>query len=162
MDRGLRWVEFVDLSPAQLAEAGVDQVRVVENRTGITLRYFMGRPLASAMAPYEKVRGEISVTCFEAGLRIPEEIERVEPSDLSGGMRTVFEAAADLYKGRILAVVFFRDGGVRLGLTFAAECPAGARTILVNLEKVAREVAAGLSVAALRTGLDFLDPGGAP
>lgn len=86
----------------------------------------------------------------------------MEPVIQSGVWKDGPVAVSTIHFGQAaarLAVVFFRDRLARMGLTFAAECPAGVRTILVNLESVAREVGAGLSVPALRTGLDFLEPG---
>ncbi len=153
LDEGHRWVEFLELSPADLSTAEVDQVRIVDNSTGLNVRLLLGSPPSRTHHPYEKVRGGSAVSGFDGDTDLPAELERLDYAHLTVEMRTVVKVAVEVYRKQLRAVVCFKDHGERMALTFAAATSSGAATLLLNLEDLGREVANGLSEAALRAGL---------
>lgn len=82
--------------------------------------------------------------------------ERIDVRDLTETMQAIIRTAVEVHDSWMRLLVCFRDGGPRLLLTFAANVPSAATSILLNLESIEREVRAGLTMDNLKRAIDVI------
>lgn len=148
--------EFVEVSGQDLAAAGVDWMALVDNDAGYPVHILNGRPHAARAVPYREVGLSSPVIAVKGGVELPHGIARLCYRDLKPEMRLIFDTAIELYGEWLLSAVCFLDRTARLMLTFRADIPEGALTLMVDLDAIAREISKGLNLEAVKQTLNVL------
>jgi hypothetical protein len=148
--------EFIALTAADLQRASVDSVTLLDRDLNCVLRLLTGHPVATMAAPYADMRSAVSVTAVMTAVDLPRSYARLDVRDLTETMQAIVRTAVEVYESWLRLLVCFRDGGPRLLLTFAANVPSTATSVLLNLESIEREVHAGLTLDTLKRAVDVI------
>jgi hypothetical protein len=148
--------EFIDLTAVDLERAGLDSVTLLDRDLNCVLHLLTGHSLATATTPYADVRSDASVTAVVTAVDLPRSHKRLDVRDLTDTMQAILHTAVEVYDPWLRLLVCFHDGGPRLLLTFEANVPSGATTVLLNLESIEREVRAGFTLDNLKQAVDVI------
>jgi hypothetical protein len=148
--------EFITLTAADLQRAGLDAVTLLDRDLNCALQIQPGPGLSTVATPYTDVRSDVSIRAVVTAVDLPRSFERLDVHDLTGTMQTIVRTAVEVYNSWLYRLVCFRDGGPRLLLTFTANVPSRATSVLLNLESIEREVLAGLTMDNLKRAINVM------
>lgn len=139
------WTDRVEIASRDIAGMGLTQVGLMDGDCGILLRLIDTDPPPTPLA-YGSLRAGGDMADQPGIVRVPDIYSRRIYRELAPPQQQVFGAAAQVAGRGLLQLVCLEDEGVRLAVTVRDCPPPRARTVLVPLEKLARDLSAGTSL----------------
>jgi hypothetical protein len=152
--------EQVNFKPDDLATMGVRRIVLLDGESGMTLRVFDEDPIPTLLS-YESLRADLSgVIPDQPGLvDVPPRYTRKLHRDLTEDEKKVFEMAVQRAGRGLMKLVIVEDGDLKLAVTLKDLPPARARSVILPLSELGKEVAGGLSVEQLANKLEIVRAG---
>lgn len=160
LERAPALAEHVTIKLADLEEMGVRKVVLIDAGSGLTLRICDDEPPPSALS-YESLRADLTGALpHQPGLfEVPSRFTRKLHRDLNDAEKTVYEMAVQRAGRGLLKLVIVDDGDLSLAVGLRDLPPARARSVILPLSELGREVAGGLSVEQLANKLEVVRAG---
>ena len=160
LTRAAGLAEQVNLKPDDLATMGVRRVILLDGESGLTVRVFDEDPLPTLLS-YESLRADLSgVIPDQPGLvDVPPRYTRKLHRDLTEEEKKVFEMAVQRAGRGLMKLVIVEDGDLKLAVTLKDMPPARARSVILPLSELGKEVAGGMSIEQLANKLEVVRAG---
>jgi hypothetical protein len=152
--------EHVMFKPEELASMGVRRVVLLDGGCGLALRTCDEDP-APVTLSYESLRADLSGSIpDQPGLvDVPSRYTRKLHRDLTEHEKKVYEMAVQRAGRGLMKLIVVEDGDLKLAVALKDLPPARARSVILPLSELGKEVAGGLSVEALANKLEIVRAG---
>jgi len=152
--------EHVLIKPEELASMGVRRVVLLDAGCGLAMRTCDEDP-APVTLSYESLRADLSGRIpDQPGLvDIPPRYTRKLHRDLNESEKKVYEMAVQRAGRGLMKLVIVEDGDLQLAVALKDLPPARARSVILPLSELGKEVAAGLGVEQLANKLEIVRAG---
>jgi hypothetical protein len=152
--------EHVTLKPEDLAAMKVVKVVLLDAGCGLPVRVCDEDP-APVTLSYESLRADLTggVPDQPGLVDVPTRYTRKLHRDLSADEKKVFEMAVQRAGRGLMKMVILEDGDLKLAVALKDLPPARARSVILPLSELGKEVAGGLSVEQLANKLEIVRAG---
>jgi hypothetical protein len=152
--------EHVSIKPEELGAMGIRKVVLLDAESGLTLRVCDDDPAPVSLS-YESLRADLSGRIpNQPGLvDVPARYTRKLHRDLSDPEKKVYEMAVQLAGRGLMKLVIVEDGDLSLVVALKDFPPARARSVILHLSELGREVAGGLAIEQLANKLEIVRAG---
>jgi len=152
--------EQVNIKPEDLSAMHVEKVVLLDAGCGLAVRVCDEDP-APVTLSYESLRADLSGTVpDQPGLvDVPPRYTRKLHRDLTDDEKKVFEMAVQRAGRGLMKIVILEDGDLKLAVALKDLPPARARSVILPLSELGKEVAGGLSVEQLANKLEIVRAG---
>ena len=152
--------EHVSIKPEELESLGVRKVVLLDGDSGMTLRVFDDDPKPVSLS-YESLRADLTGTVpNQPGLvDVPARYTRKLHRDLSDQEKKVFEMTVQRAGRGLMKLVIVEDGDLKLAVGLKDLPPARARSVILPLSELGKEVAGGMGLEQLANKLEIVRAG---
>ena len=152
--------EHVHVKPEDLTAMGIRRVVLLDAECGLPLRVCDDDPPPATLS-YESLRADLSGRLpDQPGLvDIPARYTRKLHRDLNDSEKKVYEMAVQRAGRGLLRLVIVEDGDLQLAVALKDLPPARARSVILPLSELGKEVAGGLGLEQLANKLEIVRAG---
>ncbi|HEU4339515.1 MAG TPA: hypothetical protein VFS19_05565 [Planctomycetota bacterium] len=152
--------EQVNIKPEDLAEMKVEKVVLLDAACGLPVRVCDEDPAPVSLS-YESLRADLtgSIPDQPGLVDVPTRYTRKLHRDLTDDEKKVYEMAVQRAGRGLMKLVIVEDGDLKLAVALKDLPPARARSVILPLSELGKEVKDGLSVEQLANKLEIVRAG---
>ncbi len=152
--------EQVSIKPEDLGAMHVEKVVLLDAECGLPVRVCDDDPAPVSLS-YESLRADLTggVPDQPGLVDVPARYTRKLNRDLTDGEKKVFEMAVQRAGRGLMKMVILEDGDLKLAVALKDLPPARARSVILPLSELGKEVAGGLSIEQLANKLEIVRAG---
>jgi hypothetical protein len=145
--------EQISIEPELLKGMGVTRVLLLDAECGLPIRVFDDDPVPVPLA-YESLRAAGDLKEQPGCVDVPDRYVRKLYKDLGPGERKVFEAIVQLAGRGLMKIVCLEDETVKMALALKDFPPARARSVVVPLADLGKEITGGATIEKVAKKLE--------